>query len=372
MTRRVALWLGGIFLAIAILAVTVVFAAPYVPTLKDFAQTFYPAIRYALSGQNPYTAYYEITDQGASPAFFSPAWFLLLLLPFGLFPLLEAQVLWVIFLTAVTLAAVWRLRAWGVSGLWTPLLLLLPWSLISILFGQPTAVVLLGALEAIIQIYQRPQTRRSGFILLLTFLLMGIKPQLGLLIAAPLLLQMVWWRDRRLWIVGIGGLIIVGGTLWLTFPYLLDLADDVQKIAPHWQSTLERELLLWQGPMWLATAVRLFVVGTMGWWAYRARRLTISWWAGWLTAVLILTPYTRAYDNVLMLPLLAQLIVYQRWRFLAFVGLLILYMFTPNGELGSVVAPLTVWLLFVPWRSLITGQWQKWRWENDPPPFANT
>ncbi|HFE67312.1 MAG TPA: hypothetical protein ENJ93_08615 [Chloroflexi bacterium] len=371
MMRRFVLWSGVLLLAVIMLAAITVFAAPYMPTLKDFAQTFYPAVRYTLSGQNPYTGYYEITDQGAPPAFFSPAWFLLILLPFGLFPLPEAQVLWGIFLIGVTLAAVWRLRAWGVSGAWTPLLLLLPWSLISILFGQPTAVVLLGALEAIIQVYQRPQTRRSGFILLLAFLLLGIKPQLGLLIAVPLLLQMVWQRDRRLWIVGIGGVIIVGGTLWLTFPYLLDLADDVQKIAPHWQSTLERELLLRQGPMWLATAVRLFVVGMMGWWAYRAKGLTFSWWAGWLTAVLILTPYTRAYDNVLMLPLLAQMIAFRRWCFLIFVGLLVLYLFTPHGELGSVVAPLTAWLLFVPWRSLATGQWQEWRLTNDQSPMVN-
>lgn len=371
MMRYSVLRVGGILLAAVMLVGVVIYAAPYMPNLLDFSQTFYPAIRYLLSGQNPYTGYYEMTNQGASPAFFSPAWFLLILLPFGLFPLPEAQVLWGLFLSAVTLAAIWRLRAWGVSGVWTPFLLFLPWSLIGVLFGQPTAVVLLGALEAIIQVYQRPQTRRSGFILLLAFLLVGIKPQVGLLIAVPLLLQMVWQRDRRLWIVGIGGVIIVGGTLWVTFPYLLDLADEVQKIAPLWQSTLERELLLWQGPMWLAAAVRLFVVGVMGWWAYRARSLPFSWWAGWLTAVLILTPYTRAYDNVLMLPLLAQMIVFRRWYFLAFAGLLVLYLFTPHGELGSVVAPLTAWLLFFPWRSLVTGQWQNWRWGNPPSPITN-
>ncbi|HID51498.1 MAG TPA: hypothetical protein EYP41_05615 [Anaerolineae bacterium] len=347
MMRRFAWWLGGILLAAVVLAAVAVFAAPYAPTLKDFAQTFYPAIRYTLSGQNPYTASYGTAVQIIPPAFFNPAWFLLILLPFGLLPFPEAQVLWGLFLIVATQAAVWQLRAWGVTGVWTPLLLLLPWSLITFLYGQPTAVILLGALVAIIQVEQRPKTNRSGLILLLAFLLLGIKPQLGVWITAPLLLQMMWQRDRRLWLVGIGGMIIVGGTLWWTFPYLPDLIDTVQQIAPHWRSTLERELVLWQGPMWLATAVRLFVVGVMVWWAYRARRLTFSWWAAWLTAILILTPYTRAYDGILMIPLLAQMIRFYRWYFAAFVGLLTLYMFTPNGELGSAAASLTAWVLFI-------------------------
>ena len=83
------------------------------------------------------------------------------------------------------------------------------------------------------------------------------------------------------------------------------------------------------------------------------------WWAGWLTAVLIITPYTRAYDGILLLPILGLMLMHRRWQLALFVGIMALYIQLPIGELGSVVAPLISWLLFVPWRSLMNSSFAK-------------
>ena len=189
--------------------------------------------------------------------------------------------------------------------------------------------------------------------LLLAFLLIGIKPQLGIFIAAPLLLEMTWQRDRRLIGLTIFGGILLGLTLLITPPWLISKAAAVQEItAPLWKSTLERELTLWRWPLWLAQLVRLLVILVMGRWAWLQRGTSPTWWAAWLTAVLIITPYTRAYDNVLLLPLLGQMIMHRRWQLALFIAIMALYIQLPIGELGSVTAPLTAWLLFVPWRKL--------------------
>lgn len=114
-------------------------------------------------------------------------------------------------------------------------------------------------------------------------------------------------------------------------------------------------MLLWQAPLWLAHLMRLLVLATMGLWAWHQCKLTPAWWSAWLAAVLIITPYTRAYDGVLLLPLLGQMLVYRRWYFVAFITGMAAYVSLPIGELGSVVAPLLAWLLFVPWSVL----WQR-------------
>jgi hypothetical protein len=101
--------------------------------------------------------------------------------------------------------------------------------------------------------------------------------------------------------------------------------------------------------------VRAIVVAVMVLWVRHAKTLTPSWWSAWLAAVLIITPYTRAYDGVLLLPILGQLIAQHKLRALAFLIILALYTRLPFGELGSVMAPLIAWLLFVPWHSLIAN-----------------
>ncbi|MCA9954374.1 MAG: hypothetical protein KC434_06620, partial [Anaerolineales bacterium] len=50
------------------------------------------------------------------------------------------------------------------------------------------------------------------------------------------------------------------------------------------------------------------------------------------------------------------MVMHRRWQLALFVILLALYIQLPIGELGSVVAPLTAWLLFVPWRGLLSGE----------------
>ncbi len=189
---------------------------------------------------------------------------------------------------------------------------------------------------------------------MLAFLLIGIKPQLGIFIAAPLLLEMLWHRDRRLIGLAVVGGLLLGGTLLITPPWLISKAAAVQEItAPLWKSTLERELTLWGWPLWLAQPVRLLVVLVMARWAWLQKGTSPLWWAGWLTAVLIITPYTRAYDGILLLPILGLMVMHRRWQLALFVGIMALYLQLPIGELGSVVAALTLWLLFVPWRSLL-------------------
>lgn len=219
------------------------------------------------------------------------------------------------------------------------------------------------------------------FKLLIAFLLIGIKPQLGIFIAAPLLLEMAWRRDRRLLGLTLFGGLLLGLTLLITPPWLISKAAEVQKItAPLWKSTLERELMLWHWPLWLAQPVRLIVILVMARWVWLQRGTSPAWWAGWLTAVLILTPYTRAYDGVLLLPLLGFMLIHRRWQFGLFVILMALYIQLPIGELGSVTASLAAWLLFIPWRGLIRGQpsaqfaanWTTSQAENDNQFITNT
>ncbi|MCB8924368.1 MAG: hypothetical protein H6652_01940 [Ardenticatenaceae bacterium] len=386
-----------LLLALVVLIAAVIVIAPQMPRLRDFDQTFYPAARYTLAGENPYTAEYIETDQGAPPDFFSPAWLLPILVPFGLLPQEIARTVWVLFLVGVTSVALLQMQAWGFKGLRPLLLILLPWALITLLFGQVTPLVLLGTIWALNLVHggekaehgvtqrrhgvaQRPvrfssqenshenKPDRSGWRqtaqLVLAFLLIGIKPQLGIFIAAPLLLEMLWQRDRRLIGLAIVGGLLLGGTLLITPPWLISKAAAVQEItAPLWKSTLERELTLWGWPHWLAQPVRVVVVLVMVRWAWLQKGTSPLWWAGWLTAVLIITPYTRAYDGILLLPILGLMVMHRRWQLALFMLILALYIQLPIGELGSVVAPLTAWLLFVPWQRL-------WRGNFDHSPFA--
>jgi hypothetical protein len=338
-----------IILLLVVLLIIAVLAAPYVPKLVDFDQTFYPAIRYALHGENPYTAAYQVTDQGVPPAFFSPVWLLLLLLPFGLLPLNLARSFWAIFLVGVTFAASLRLKPWGITGLWPILLLFLPWSLIGILYGQVTAVLLLGTILCLAEIKKPDRSSPSGLVVLLGFALIGLKPQLGGLIAIPLLLEMAGHKDKRLLVVIIGGSLLLLCSLVVMWPWLT--GGPILLPATHWLSTLERELTLWHLPLWAAWIVRAVVVWVMGLWAWRERPLSYAWWSAWLTAVLIITPYARGYDSVLLLPLLA-LLLKQSWiKTIIFLVVVILY--TMVSELGSVITPLVAWTLFVPWRTHI-------------------
>lgn len=344
---------GGVILILAVLGIL---AAPRVPRMRDFDQTYYPAIGYVLAGQNPYTADYEVTDQGAPPVFFNPAWFLLFLLPFGLLPFEIARSEWMIFLIVVTCAGLSLMGWWRLKGPWLLALVALPWSLIGILYGQPAALVFLGAILAISQTAQASATYQSGLVILFGLILMGIKPQLGLFVAIPLGLWLLWRRDKRLPVIGVGGLVFLGLVWLLAPPWPIFQAIETQEhLAPLWKSTLERELLLWQLPAWPAGLVRLLVIAVMIFWAWREKDLTPAWWSAMLAAVLIITPYTRAYDGVLLLPILAQMLARQRWAFLIFLITVIAYTSLPLGELGSVVTSLVAWLLFVPWTELFSN-----------------
>ncbi len=374
-----------LLLALIVLGAAVVLVAPQMPVLRDFDQTFYPAARYTLAGENPYTAEYIETDQGAPPDFFSPAWLLPILLPFGLLPQEIARTVWVLFLVGATGAALLQMQAWGFRGLRPLLLLLLPWALITLLFGQVTPLVLLGTIWALNLVYGDGEKAKHGVSqreedqsdksakslifsikgtgglrtaqLVLSFLLIGIKPQLGIFIAAPLLLEMAWRRDRRLVGLSLVGGLLLGVTLLITPPWLISKAAAVQEItAPLWKSTLERELTLWGWPLWLAQPVRVLVVLVMVRWAWLQKGTSPAWWAAWLTAVLIITPYTRAYDAILLLPMLGLMVMHRRWQLGLFILIMFLYIQLPIGELGSVVASLAAWLLFVPWRGLLNGR----------------
>jgi hypothetical protein len=340
----------------SLLALAGVVAAPYMPPMRDFDQTYYPAISYVLAGQNPYTGDYKVTDQGVPPAFFNPPWFLLILLPFGWLPFDIARAEWMVFLIVVTFVSLGLMRWWGFKGPWPLALAALPWSLIGILYGQPAALVFLGAILAIGQIATRPESYQSAGLILLGLILTGIKPHLGVLMAIPLGLWLLWRRDKRLLMIVSGGLIFLG-LVWLLSPaWPLATAIETQdRLAPLWKSTLERELLLWQLPLWPAWAARLMVIATMGVWVWRAKTLTPAWWSAMLAAVLIITLYSRAYDGVLLLPLLGQLISNYPLRFVIFLVIVIAYTTLPLGELGSVITPLTAWIMFTPWRWLASG-----------------
>ncbi len=136
---------GGLLLIIGAIAIAN-FIAPYVPKLTDFDQTFYPAVRYFLTGENPYQADYIEVSGDVPASFFNPAWTLLILAPFGLFSLEVARALWMFFLVGMTFAAIYQLKQWGMHAVWYMLLAALPWSLIGVFFGQMTVLLLFGAI----------------------------------------------------------------------------------------------------------------------------------------------------------------------------------------------------------------------------------
>jgi hypothetical protein len=228
------------------------------------------------------------------------------------------------------------------------------------LYGQPTALVFLGAILAIVQVARAELNTKSAWLILLGIILMSIKPHLGLFITLPLGLWLLWRRDKRLMII-VGGGVVFLILVWLLAPdWLLITASNAQTLpAPLWQSTLERELLLWQLPQWIALVVRLLVIAAMLGWAWQERDLSPAWWSALLAAVLIITPYTRAYDGVLLLPILGQLIIHHKLRFLLFLIIVIAYTSLPLGELGSVITSLVAWTLFIPWPKLISFSFQK-------------
>ena len=130
-------WVGKVIGGLLLISGIIILAypiAPYVPKLADFDQTFYPAVRYFSTGQNPYQADYVEVSGGVPASFFNPAWTLLILAPFGLFSLEVARALWIFFLVGITFAAIYQLKQWGMHAVWYMLLAALPWSLIGVFF----------------------------------------------------------------------------------------------------------------------------------------------------------------------------------------------------------------------------------------------
>ncbi|WP_420627168.1 hypothetical protein, partial [Candidatus Leptofilum sp.] len=100
-------WVGKVASGLLLISAVIIlayFIAPYVPKLADFDQTFYPAVRYFITGKNPYQADYNLMVEDVPSTFFNPAWTLFILAPFGLFSLEIARALWMFFLVGMTFA----------------------------------------------------------------------------------------------------------------------------------------------------------------------------------------------------------------------------------------------------------------------------
>jgi hypothetical protein len=271
--------------------------------LIDF-EHYYAASRLLLQRQDPY----------GPVEFFAPPWLALLLAPLLLLPLRLAAAAWLLLLLAAVAFAAALAMAWlGFPRSPRPRLTLLvlavlsPPAFFSYITGQVTPLVGLAALSAAWLIGTQREARNpwlTALALWLTLLKPHVVWLLALLCGLELLRRRAW---RPLaWLAVLVALGAVSGFLLL----------------PTWPQALWRA---WRGGAYLGGPglvapgyLGLADLGLPAWlWLPLAGYVLYNWWRGGLTlyaaalalpAGLLLVPYHRSYDQVvLILPLLFAL-----------------------------------------------------------------
>ncbi len=258
----------------------------------------------------------DVNRENSDPAW-NPPWLMLLLTPLSLLPYALAARVWLLFNFGVlgllpfliwrSLAGAARLKA----PLWLPLLGL-GWgaSLVTIGIGQIVTIVLLGLVLCVVWL-RAGHTGRAGAILLLAL----VKPQLVYLVV-PLIL--LWAAVRRQWRVWWG----IGATM------LISLAG-VTVLFPDWPQAylgltgnydFFRHLSATIGGAAQAylnmTALRYAGVLTLlllPWLVRLCDRRDV--WTGVNTALLIslpLAPYGWSFDQIVLLPVIVQIVFWLR------------------------------------------------------------
>ncbi len=295
---RASMWLrfGRLLLVLLGVGLVVALAATLPVHMIDF-EHYQAGARALWAGRNPY----------GSVEFFAPPWLALWLGPLLLLPTNIAAVLWLLLAClsvggSAGLAAHWaarpdtgRARLMGVM-----VTTLLPAALVVYITGQISALVGLALLAACSAI-QAPDRRRRTWLIAAALLVTTFKPHV---VIAPLLLCGLELLRRRAWraLTATGLLLAVS----VAFAFV---------VLPGWPGALIAA--------WLGGAFRggsgLVATGYVGlpdlgapWWLFLplAVYVGVAWWrqglSPWvvglaLTTGLLLVPYHRVYDHVLLI-----------------------------------------------------------------------
>lgn len=267
----------------------------------DFKRVFLPAARLWLSGQSPYVI----------PDFVSPPWSLIPVLPFVLIPDNWAALLWIC-LSAVCIYASLDMAAkafgWPQDRhrlIIVALLTLSPWTFSTLFYGQLTPLVMLGLVGSF-------YWKSAG----LSLFLLSLKPHLGILAA---LIRLVRWIQARAWRDLLVGISLPSILMICSIAFIpASLPDFIEKVSSgtvyqigsdYMSSTPETLRHLRLSPL-----AMLLIYGAIGVlvlvFVIRSPNLPMI-----ATSMLLVAPYARNYDYILLaLPALYLLGKnYHRW-----------------------------------------------------------
>lgn len=325
MNPRRLLTAAGITLAALVLygQIRHLLTDPAVWPPDDFVE-YWAAARLTLDGENPYDPAHLLPlqrtagrDTDKAVMMWNPPWSLPVVLPLGLLPPREAQVLWLLVnLTAVGFCGdrLWLLlggnrerRSVG----WVVALAFVP-TLFALQSGQISPLVLLGAVLFL-------EAERRGWHLAagVATVLLAVKPHLAYLVWAAILVDAV--ARRRLGVI-LGGL--AAGTaaslIPLAFdPHLLHQYADAMGNRPpaEWVSPTPGTLLRFMFGTELFRLQFVPVLAGLAWFVWYWRTAGAYWdWAEQLPLLLLVSFVTAPYgawpfDMVLLLPAVVKLVV---------------------------------------------------------------
>ncbi|HEY3788600.1 MAG TPA: glycosyltransferase family 87 protein [Urbifossiella sp.] len=333
MNRRLLLTLTGIALAAVILAgqVRQLLADPSIWPPDDFIE-YWAAARLTLDGDNAYDGAKLLPlqiaagrDTDKAVMMWNPPWSLAIVMPLGLFPAREAQLLWLL----VNLAAIGFCgdRLWQMLGGrrdhrwigWAAALAFLP-TLFALQSGQIGPLVLLGAV-LFLECVRRGWPVAAGA----ATLLLAVKPHLAYLVWIAILCDALALRRRGM---------ILGGILAGLIATAIPLAFNPHLFQQYADAMVHRTPDEWLSPTW-GSVLRLifgedrfklqFIPMLFGlvWFAWHWKKTGSQWnWTEQLPLLLLVSFTTAPYgawpfDMVLLLPAAVKLLTLRRPAILA-------------------------------------------------------
>jgi hypothetical protein len=322
--RHLLTTLGVVLVAVLLIGqVRQLLADPTVWPPDDFVE-YWAAARLALDGQNTYDGDLLLPLEQAAGRdtdlpimMWNPPWAIPVILPLGLFPAREAQLLWLL----VNLAAVMFCgdRLWLIFGGdrkrrwigWGVALGFLP-TLFALHSGQIGPLLLLGVVLFL-------ECTRRGWPILAgaATLLIAIKPHLAYLLWVAILCDALAWRRFGMIIGGVlAGLVATLVPLTLNPDLLLQYADTLGNRPPsQWVTpTIGTVLRLLFGPEQFRLQVIPVVAGLL-WFGRYWRKTEWCWeWTPQLPLLVLISFVTAPYgawpfDMVLLLPAIIRLVV---------------------------------------------------------------